>query len=58
MIVSKNIVLSAVENFYAYHKHKILALPSFAMANDKEREQIIHHEKAMKVYVEAWQKYL
>lgn len=58
MIVSKALAFLATENLYQFHKNKVLALPSYAEANRNERKQIILHEKAMKVYLEAQQKFL
>lgn len=58
MNVSKTAAFSATENFYQYHKNKVLALPSYADATPAQRNQIVAHEKAIKIYLEAQQKFL
>lgn len=58
MNVSKAVAFSATENFYQYHKNKVLSLPSYAEATPAQRNQISAHEKAMKIYLEAQQKFL
>jgi len=58
MIVSNHLALLATENFYHYHRREALALPSYAEANKEERKKLIMHEKAMKLYLETWEKLL
>ncbi len=58
MIMSRDLALTATENFYHYHRREALALPSYAEATKAEREKLIMHEKAMKLYLETWQQLL
>jgi len=56
MIVSKNVVRLACQNFYDYHVRAILQMPVYHKANEEQKKKIKMHEAAANVYEKAWQK--
>jgi hypothetical protein len=52
------LALAACTDFYHYHRRQAVKLPSYAESTKEQRDKLVMHEVAMKLYLETWEKLL